>query len=31
VDAEDIDEVVERHLKGGEKVERLMLAPTVGR
>ena len=31
VDASDIDEIVERHLKGGEKVDRLMLAPSVGR
>jgi (2Fe-2S) ferredoxin len=31
VDASDIDEIVERHLKGGEVVERLRLAPEVGR
>lgn len=31
VDAADIDEIVERHLKGGEVVERLRLGPEVGR
>jgi (2Fe-2S) ferredoxin len=31
VDKDDIDEIVERHLKGGEVVERLVLAPEVGR
>jgi (2Fe-2S) ferredoxin len=31
VDRADIDEIVERHLKGGEVVERLRLAPDVGR
>jgi (2Fe-2S) ferredoxin len=31
VDTADVDEIVERHLKGGEPVERLMLAPDVGR
>jgi len=31
VDEEDIDEIVESHLKGGQPVERLMLAPDVGR
>ncbi|MEY3296555.1 MAG: hypothetical protein RLZZ451_2603, partial [Pseudomonadota bacterium] len=31
VDRDDIDEIVERHLKGGEVVERLRLAPDVGR
>lgn len=31
VDAHDIDEIVESHLVRGEIVERLLLAPTVGR
>ncbi|MDE1949048.1 MAG: (2Fe-2S) ferredoxin domain-containing protein [Burkholderiales bacterium] len=31
VDAEDIDEIVESHLKNGRVVERLLLAPDVGR
>lgn len=31
VDRHDLDEIVERHLKGGEVVERLRLAPEVGR
>ena len=31
VDNADIDEIVESHLKNGRPVERLMLAPTVGR
>jgi (2Fe-2S) ferredoxin len=31
VDADDIDEIVESHLKNGEVVERLLLAPDVGR
>jgi (2Fe-2S) ferredoxin len=31
VDNSDIDEIVESHLKQGKPVERLMLAPDVGR
>ena len=31
VDADDIDEIVESHLKNGEVVERLLLAPDIGR
>jgi (2Fe-2S) ferredoxin len=31
VDAADIDEIVESHLVGGKVVERLLLAPDVGR
>ncbi len=31
LDSEDIDEIVESHLKNGRVVERLLLAPTVGR
>ena len=31
VDLHDIDEIVERHLKNGEVVERLLLPPDVGR
>ena len=31
VDMDDIDEIVDSHLKNGQPVERLMLAPTVGR
>jgi (2Fe-2S) ferredoxin len=31
VDASDIDEIVEVHLKQGRTVERLLLAPDVGR
>lgn len=31
VDREDIDEIVDEHLVGGRVVERLLLAPTVGR
>jgi (2Fe-2S) ferredoxin len=31
VDQADIDEIVERHLGQGEVVERLVLAPDVGR
>jgi (2Fe-2S) ferredoxin len=31
VDASDIDEIVESHLKDGRVVERLLLAPDVGR
>lgn len=30
VDAEDIDEIIDRHVVGGEVVERLLLAPDVG-
>ena len=31
VDASDVDEIVESHLKAGKVVERLRLAPDVGR
>ncbi len=31
VDADDIDEIVESHLKNGQVVERLLLPPDVGR
>ena len=31
VDQEDIDEIVESHLKNGEVVERLVLPPNIGR
>lgn len=31
VDAEDIDEIVESHLKNGRVVERLLTPPSVGR
>ena len=31
VDGEDIDEIVESHLKNGRVVERLLLPPNVGR
>ena len=31
VDAHDIDEIVDTHLKGGQPVQRLLLAPDVGR
>ena len=31
IDDEDIDEIVESHLKNGKVVERLLLAPSVGR
>ena len=31
VDKDDIDEIVEQHLKQGRVVERLLLAPDVGR
>ena len=31
VDASDIDEIVERHLKKGEIVERLLTPPELGR
>jgi (2Fe-2S) ferredoxin len=31
VDAADIDEIVDSHLKGGKIVERLLLSPDVGR
>jgi (2Fe-2S) ferredoxin len=31
VDLHDIDEIVDRHLKHGQVVERLLLPPTVGR
>jgi len=31
VDASDIDEIVESHLKNGQVVERLVLAPHIGR
>jgi len=31
VDETDIDEIVESHLKNGQPVERLLLAPDVGR
>ncbi len=31
VDREDIDEIVDSHLKNGKVVERLLLAPSVGR
>ena len=30
VDRSDVDEIIESHLKGGEPVQRLMLAPDVG-
>jgi (2Fe-2S) ferredoxin len=31
VDQQDIDEIVDAHLKGGRPVERLVLPPSVGR
>ncbi len=31
VDTDDIDEIVEKHLKNGEVVERLVLPDSVGR
>jgi len=31
IDNDDIDEIVESHLKNGKVVERLLLPPTVGR
>lgn len=31
VDKDDIDEIVQSHLKGGQPVERLVLPPSVGR
>lgn len=31
VDNQDIDEIIDSHLKGGRVVERLVLAPEVGR
>jgi (2Fe-2S) ferredoxin len=31
VDTQDVDEIVESHLKNGKVVERLVLAPNVGR
>jgi (2Fe-2S) ferredoxin len=31
VDRDDIDEIVESHLKNGRPVERLLLAPDIGR
>jgi (2Fe-2S) ferredoxin len=31
VDQHDIDEIVDSHLKNGQVVERLLLAPNVGR
>jgi (2Fe-2S) ferredoxin len=31
VDSDDIDEIVESHLKEGRVVERLLLPPNVGR
>jgi (2Fe-2S) ferredoxin len=31
VDTADVDEIVESHLKNGQPVQRLMLAPDVGR
>ncbi|MBL8332873.1 MAG: (2Fe-2S) ferredoxin domain-containing protein, partial [Rubrivivax sp.] len=31
VDAADLDEIIESHLKDGRVVERLVLPPTVGR
>jgi len=31
VDGDDIDEIVESHLKNGEVVERLLLPPDIGR
>ena len=31
VDTEDIDEIVDSHLKGGKVVGRLLIAPAVGR
>ena len=31
VDQADLDEIVDEHLKGGRKVERLLLAPHIGR
>jgi len=31
VDKHDIDEIVESHLKDGKPVERLLLAPSIGR
>jgi (2Fe-2S) ferredoxin len=31
VDGQDIDEIVESHLRGGQPVERLLTPPSVGR
>ena len=31
VDQQDLDEIVDAHLKGGQVVDRLVLPPTVGR
>lgn len=31
VDQQDVDEIVDAHLKGGQVVERLVLPPSVGR
>ena len=31
VDKDDIDEIVQSHLKDGKSVERLLLPPSVGR
>jgi (2Fe-2S) ferredoxin len=31
LDTDDVDEIVDSHLKNGKVVERLLLAPTVGR
>jgi (2Fe-2S) ferredoxin len=31
VDAQDVDEIVDSHLKGGRVVERLLMPPEVGR
>jgi (2Fe-2S) ferredoxin len=31
VDKADIDEIIERHLQGGDVVERLVLAPDIGK
>ncbi|MDP3222432.1 MAG: (2Fe-2S) ferredoxin domain-containing protein, partial [Rubrivivax sp.] len=31
VDTDDIDEIVDSHLKNGQAVQRLLLAPNVGR
>ena len=31
VDREDVDEIVDSHLKNGQVVERLLLAPNIGR
>jgi (2Fe-2S) ferredoxin len=31
VDTQDLDEIIEQHLQGGQVVQRLVLAPDVGR